>query len=264
MASPGIRCQAAERRRPGREAAHLAHPEWQSMAGPAGQAPLRPGPTGAKHSRLSPSSRASTTASPSGKAGTPAPSLPGILLSRRGRQLMEKEWGYRAHGVAGQAALNFPSSCRLEDSPRHRNGQHGRSQTGRVHFPDRTALCGDLRGSRLAPGGGQYRNRGWTSGRDDRQPPGNRQSRLYRLDRGRTENSRGHCRTRQGTHPRTRREVPLPRFRRRRFGRRRAGGRHLVQPGTSLLRRIAPLRSGRGGRRLSSQAESPHGQAPGG
>ena len=90
--------------------------------------------------------------------------------------------------------------------------------------------------------------------------PGVAEDRLHRLVGGRQDHPQGDRRLRQEAVAGTRRQVGLHRLRGRRSRqrRRRAGRRHLVQPGPGLLRRLAPPGAGRHRRRLHRQGQDAH------
>ena len=97
------------------------------------------------------------------------------------------------------------------------------------------------------------------------QPPGHRQGRLHRLDRGRQGDPARAGRARHAAHAGARRQGGQHRLRRLRA---RPGGRgdrqrHLLQPGPRLLRRLAAARAGVDRRAADRQAQAPPGHAPG-
>ena len=152
------------------------------------------------------------------------------------------------------------ADARLEDRAGAGGRLHGRAEARRVHAADRDPVCRDLRARRRAEGRRQH-----FAGRPrrrcgDRQPCRRRQDRLHRLVGSRQDHPQGDRRHRQEAVAGTRRQVGLHRLRGRRSRQRgrRAGRRHLVQPGAGLLRRLAAAGAGRHRRRLHRQGQDPH------
>ena len=117
----------------------------------------------------------------------------------------------------------------------------------------------------LPPGRRQHRHRRREGGGGDRPPHRDRQDRLHRLDRRRAPHPRGDRRQRQEALARARRQVAVRGLRQRRPRQRGrgGGGRHLVQPGPGLLRRVAPARPGERRAEAAREAARADGEAAG-
>ena len=94
--------------------------------------------------------------------------------------------------------------------------------------------------------------------------PGRGQARVHRQHGRRPHHSQGHRGERQEALARTRRQESVHRVRGRRSRQRGRGrgGRDLVQPGTGLLRRLAPADAGGHRRQARREAARAHGEAP--
>ncbi len=153
----------------------------------------------------------------------------------------------------------------VEAGARARGRQHLRAQAGRDDATDRAAARRRLPAGRPASGRGQRadrrrRDRG-RAGRRTRR----RQDRLHRFDRGRQADRRLGGRHRQEADAGTGRQGRQHRLRRRasRAGHRGHRQRDLLQPGSRLLRRLAPAGPGVGGRRGGGPAQAtPRDAAP--
>ena len=102
-----------------------------------------------------------------------------------------------------------------------------------------------IAGGRSAAGRREHRHRRRRDRRGARSAPGRRQGRVHRVDRGRqARSSAALAGTREAAHARARRQGREHRLRRRaaRPGRRRDRQRHLLQPGSRVLRGLAPAR----------------------
>ena len=77
------------------------------------------------------------------------------------------------------------ADARVEDRARARRREHGRAEAGRDDAADRAALRRRRSPGRPAAGRRQHRHRRRPHRRRARRPPGRRQDRVHRLDRGR-------------------------------------------------------------------------------
>ena len=153
----------------------------------------------------------------------------------------------------------------LEDRAGAGRRQHGGDQAGRDHPAVDPGAGRDHRRRRPAARRGQHRHRRRRHRLGPGQPPGRRQGRLHRLDRGGPADPARAGRHRPQAHPRARRQGRQHRLRRRRAG---PGGRghrqrHLLQPGPGLLRRLAAAGAGVGRRGVAGPAQGPGGDAAG-
>ena len=127
-----------------------------------------------------------------------------------------------------------------------------------AEFTPLTALCfAELAAARRAPAGCAQRDHGRRAPRCAAGGASGRgQDRVHRVDRGGTHHPQEDRRHGQEADARARRQEPLHRLRRRRSGQRgrRRGGRDLVQPGSGVLRGLAP--AGAGGRRGAAHRQA--------
>ena len=156
--------------------------------------------------------------------------------------------------------------ARLEDRAGAGRREHGRAQAGLEYTPLTALAFAEICVEAGLPAGRRQHHH-WRrrDGLGARRARGRRQGRLHRLDRGREDDPQGDGRQRQEAVARTRRQVAVHRLRRRRSRQRDRGGgrRHLVQPGSGLLRRLAAADVGGNRQELHRQAEGAHGQAEG-